>query len=144
MRITHFHSSGSFVFTKQKVNNIDYYYNSQALSGGSRATGEGMSDVDPFKADLTKAFDSITWSFLMEVLLHVSFPNTWVNWLAELLRTASTRVFLNGESGRRIFHAWDLHQGDLLSPMLFIHVMEVLGAIFRKADDWELLWPLGV
>jgi hypothetical protein len=30
------------------------------------------------------------------------------------------------------------------SPMLFILVMEVLGAMFRKADEWNLLHPLGV
>jgi hypothetical protein len=28
--------------------------------------------------------------------------------------------------------------------MLFILVMEVLGAMFRKADEWNLLRPLGV
>jgi hypothetical protein len=32
-RITYFYSSGSFVFTKQKVNDTDYHYYSPAPSG---------------------------------------------------------------------------------------------------------------
>jgi hypothetical protein len=56
----------------------------------------------------------------MEVLQHVGFPNTWVNWLAELLRTAGTHVLLNGEPGRTICHGtayaraipYAVHSGD--------------------------------
>jgi hypothetical protein len=80
----------------------------------------------------------VTWG------VTTGFPNTCINWLAELLRTASTRVMLNGEPGRQIFHMRGLLQGDPLSPMLFILVIEVLGAMFRKADEWNLLRPLGV
>jgi hypothetical protein len=40
---------------------------------------------------------------------------------------------------------WEgLHQGDLLSPMLFLLIMEVLSALIRKADDWALFNQLGV
>jgi hypothetical protein len=42
-QITYFHSSGYFVFTKQKVNKSDYHYYSLAPSGGSWATEEGTS-----------------------------------------------------------------------------------------------------
>jgi hypothetical protein len=45
---------------------------------------------------------------------------------------------------RQVCHACGLLQGDPLSPMLFLLVMEVLGAMFRRADAWSLLQSLGV
>jgi hypothetical protein len=46
---------------------------------------------------------------------------------------------MNGNPGQKIFHAWGLRQGDPLSPMLFLLVIEVLGALIHKADAWSLL-----
>jgi hypothetical protein len=54
----------------------------------------------------------------------------------------STRIQLNGNQGDRICHVRGLRQGDLLSPMLFLLVMEVLNSLFRKADHWALLQKL--
>lgn len=57
-------------------------------------------------------------------------------------------VLLNGEPGEQIIHRRGLRQGDSLSPMLFILVMEVLTKLVRKAEDNGLLlplstWPMG-
>jgi hypothetical protein len=32
-----------------------------------------------FKADLSKAFDSVAWSFLLEILHQLGFSNVWMN-----------------------------------------------------------------
>jgi hypothetical protein len=50
---------------------------------------------------------------------------------------------MNGILGDKIFRARGLHQGDPLSPLLFLLVMEVLGTLIRRADDWSLLQLLG-
>jgi hypothetical protein len=96
-----------------------------------------------FKADISKAFDSGAWSFLLELLLHMGFPNGKINWITELLLMASTKVLLNEELGMRIRHGWGLRQGDPLSPTLFILVMVVVNTLFCKVDDWSLFCQLG-
>jgi hypothetical protein len=53
-------------------------------------------------------------------------------------------VLLNGSPGDSICHARGLRQGDPLSPMLFLLMMEVLNAMIRKADEWNLLEKFGV
>lgn len=40
------------------------------------------------KVDLAKAFDSIAWPFLLEVLEHVGFPMKWRDWISALFGSA--------------------------------------------------------
>jgi hypothetical protein len=57
------------------------------------------------KIDIAKAFDSVAWPFLLDVLRHIGFPRRWTNWISILLSTASTKVLMNGRPGQRIAHA---------------------------------------
>jgi hypothetical protein len=94
------------------------------------------------KVDLSKAFDTVAWPFLLETLAHIGFPLRWRDWLSTLLGTSSTRVLVNGRPGRRIHHARGLRQGDPLSPLLFVIVMDVLNALILEADRRAALHPL--
>ena len=94
------------------------------------------------KLDITKAFDSVSWPFLLEVLAHLGFGRRWREIICYLLRSSSTRVLLNGQPGQWIAHRRGLRQEGPLSPMLFILVMDVLNALIGKADEEALLQPL--
>jgi hypothetical protein len=72
----------------------------------------------------------------------MGFSQRWINWLSILLSSTSTQILLNGASGGRICHAWGLCQGDPLLPLLFVMAMDVLNAMFSKADVSGLLTPL--
>jgi mannosylglycoprotein endo-beta-mannosidase len=67
------------------------------------------------KVDVAKAFDSISWPFLLEVLRQRGFGPRWLQWIALLLRTASTCVMVNGCGGGAFWHGRGLRQGDLIS-----------------------------
>jgi hypothetical protein len=80
------------------------------------------------KLDLSRAFDSISWSFLLEVLRRMGFGDRFLKWVIVLLRTANTKVLVNGVPRRRFVHVRGLRQGDPTSPMLFVAAMEVTTA----------------
>jgi hypothetical protein len=56
------------------------------------------------KIDISKAFDSVSWEYLLELLEHRGFPSRWRNWLALMLSTSSSSVRLNGTQGKWIKH----------------------------------------
>jgi hypothetical protein len=94
------------------------------------------------RLDITKAFDSVSWPFLLEVFKHLGFGQIWCDIVSILLASASSQIMLNGKPGQKIIHRRGLRQGDPLSPMLFILVMDVLCYLIKKAADDGLLEPL--
>jgi hypothetical protein len=95
------------------------------------------------KIDIAKAFNTVSWRYLLRIMQHMGFTQRWLNWISLCLSTASTKIIVNGAPGRRICHARGLRQGDPLSPMLFVIAMEGLNRLIKVADDNGLLQPLG-
>jgi hypothetical protein len=55
------------------------------------------------KLDITKAFDTVDWSFLLQVLRKMGFGDRLLACICALLSTASTRVLLNGSPGSLVW-----------------------------------------
>jgi hypothetical protein len=94
------------------------------------------------KIDIAKAFDTIGWVFLIDLLHHLGFSHHWMKWISILLSTTSTWVLLNGWPGHCICHARGLRQGDPLSPLIFMLVIEALNGLFQLADCQGPFAPL--
>ena len=94
------------------------------------------------KIDIAKAFDSVSWPFLLCILRHMGFGERWIAIVCAILRSSSSRVFLNGVPGPRFWHRRGVRQGDPLAPMFFVAVMEALNAFFRRAEEDGMLAPL--
>jgi len=95
------------------------------------------------KLDISKAFDTVSWEFLLQLLQHRGFPQGTCNLLSILLQTSSTQILVNGELSEKLLHRRGLRQGDPLSPLLFVLVMDCLARLFSRAHDSGLLQPLG-
>jgi hypothetical protein len=56
------------------------------------------------KLDIHKAFDTVSWPYLLEVLQVIGFGPHWHEWVSILFRTTSLRVLLNGLQGPVFSH----------------------------------------
>lgn len=86
------------------------------------------------KADFSKAFDYISWSYLDNVMSAMGFGLKWWNWISSCLSSASIFVLVN-ESPTSVFNiSKGLCQGDPLSPFLFILVDEGFNILIEAAS----------
>jgi hypothetical protein len=68
-------------------------------------------------------------------MIKMGFSMIWCDMISGLLATSSTQILLNGVLGDFIAHQRGLRQGDPLSPMLFILVMDILLRLVQKASE---------
>jgi hypothetical protein len=68
------------------------------------------------KLDISKAFDSINWAYLLDVLKALGFSQRWRDWIALILGSSSYKIIINGEPTNRINHKRGVRQGD---PFLY-------------------------
>jgi mannosylglycoprotein endo-beta-mannosidase len=91
------------------------------------------------KLDLAKAFDTVSWAYLLDMMRARGFPRRWQDWMAILFGSATSRPIINGVTGRPIVHRRGLRQGDSMSPFLFVLVMEPLHKLLDLATDAGIL-----
>ena len=93
--------------------------------------------------DIQRTFDTVSWELLLELLTTRGFGRKFTNCLAALLCTSSTRILVNGELSERIDLMKGLRQGDPLSPLPFVLVMDCLAVLIDKAVSMGILGPIG-
>ncbi|KAI8496011.1 hypothetical protein Bbelb_264270 [Branchiostoma belcheri] len=90
--------------------------------------------------DLEKAFDRVPREVLWWVLRSLGVEEWAVKVIQAMYTNARSRVRVNGQYSEEFGVGVGVHQGSVLSPLLFILVLEALSREFRTGLPWELLY----
>lgn len=91
------------------------------------------------KLDIQKAYDHVNWKFLLYMLRRCGFGEKWCKWIQFCISTVSFSVMVNGTPEGYFRSSRGLRQGDPLSPLLFVIVMEAFSRMLEKAVEEGLI-----
>lgn len=94
-----------------------------------------------FKVDFSKAYDSVNWSFLEEMLRGFNFCDKWRMWIKACVESASAAALVNGSPCGEFKLKKGLRQGDPIFPFLYLIVAEGLGLLVHRAMEEGILKP---
>ncbi|XP_060190753.1 uncharacterized protein LOC132620044 [Lycium barbarum] len=92
---------------------------------------KGISSICMLKIDMQKAYDSIEWLFLEQVLVGLSFPDKFFRRVMVCVTTVNYSIFINGKQTESFAAKRGLRKGDPLSPYLFVLCMEYLNRLLK-------------
>ncbi|XP_038992122.1 uncharacterized protein LOC120115476 [Hibiscus syriacus] len=127
------------ILNPNKVSDFSPYFMStiyNTLLDQEIMKGYGKKTISPrcaLKIDLQEAFDSIHWSFIPSILKALAIPNIFIEWIEACYSAASYSVAFNESLIGYFKGAKGLKQGDPLSPILFVMVMNILSKLLNNA-----------
>ncbi|XP_026419867.1 uncharacterized protein LOC113315832 [Papaver somniferum] len=83
------------------------------------------------KIDFEKAFDPVSWDFVVEMLERMGFGILWMKWIQGCITDTPLSVLVNGSANAKFTTGKGMTQGDPLSPFLFLIVSEALNVFFQ-------------
>ena len=87
-----------------------------------------------FALDFKKAFDSLEWEFLFQVLKKFNFGNMFISWVKTLYNHPLAFIKNNGYLSRPIEIKRSIRQGCPVSCLLFIIAVEIMGHRIRAEE----------
>ena len=93
------------------------------------------------KLDVEKAYDHVSWDFLMYMLQHCYFSKKLRKWIRYCISTVKFSILINGSPSDFFGSSRGLRQRDPLSPLLFDIVMEALSHMLDVAASTSTAGP---
>ncbi|XP_074266789.1 uncharacterized protein LOC141590074 [Silene latifolia] len=87
------------------------------------------------KMDLKKAYDSIEWQFIEQMLLALKFPAKMVQWIMKCVSSPWFTLSLNGSTFGYFQGKRGIRQSDPMSLLVFTICMEYLSRILRVVTE---------
>ena len=85
--------------------------------------------------DFEKAFDSISWDFMLNVLKEFGFGDDLCKWIKLFYTDIKSTVSVNGITAGWFKVGRGCRQGDPISPYLFVLCVEILAIMIRENND---------
>lgn len=85
------------------------------------------------KMDLEKAYDRVNWNFLRLILIRIGIPPQVIRWIMACITSMNIAVLVNGTPSSFFSCSRGIRQGCLLSPLLFILVMDGFSRLVKQA-----------
>ncbi|XP_062075831.1 uncharacterized protein LOC133779952 [Humulus lupulus] len=114
-------NQGAFIKNRNLAHNIMIFQD--LLKGYTR---KNISARCIMKIDLSKAYDTVDWLFVEKLLKSLCFPSRFINWIMVCLKGTSYSLLMNGRIQGSFKGEKGLRQGDPISPLLFVLIMEYL------------------
>ena len=94
------------------------------------------------KFDICKAFDTLDWRFLLNVMTAFGFSPLFVDWISAILASATLSLLINGSVEGFFNCSRGVRQGDPLSPILFCLAEEVFSRGVSSLVENGLIDPI--
>ena len=88
-----------------------------------------------FKLDIEKAYDYVNWEALFYLLGRMGFGVKWRGWIKACVTFVRFFVLVNSSLEGFFGSSCGLRQGDPLSPLRFLLIMEVLSRLLKKSEE---------
>ena len=94
------------------------------------------------KLDFEKAYDKISWTFLMDCLRQRGFDEKWCMWIWDVMTSGTLSVKVNDSIGSYFKCGKGVRQGDPLSPLLFNIAADTLSKMISLAQSNKIITRL--
>jgi hypothetical protein len=125
------HHQSAFVPSRMITDNILLAY--ECIH--SMKKKKGKRGLCAMNLDMHKAYDRVEWCFLEKIMIKLGFDRRWVKLIMSYVNSVKYRVRFNSVETDTIIPTRGLHQGDPLSPYLFLLVAEGLSCMLKGAEE---------